>query len=143
MMPHSPQPPYQGSCLCGAIQFEAGEFSPIMAHCHCRMCRKFHGAAYATFASTPSDQFRWLKGAELLASYQAGNGTIRKFCRQCGSSLIFVDPTQTDDMVEFALATLDEPVNAKPDAHIYTAYKAEWTEICDGLPTYPEGREDG
>jgi hypothetical protein len=104
------------------------------------MCRKFHGAAYATFGETPVSEFRWLQGEELLQSYQADNGTVRKFCRRCGSSMIFEPSGGNHGLVEFALATLDEPIAERPDVHIYTNYKADWSSICDGLPTYGEGR---
>ena len=40
----------KGQCLCGSIQYEIDKVEPKMAHCHCSMCRKFHGAAFSTFA---------------------------------------------------------------------------------------------
>ncbi|MDJ0778042.1 MAG: GFA family protein [Gammaproteobacteria bacterium] len=54
--------PYRGSCLCGEIRFEADGFRPRNGNCHCRMCRKFHGAAYSTFAEVARDRFRWTRG---------------------------------------------------------------------------------
>lgn len=133
--------PYHGSCLCGAIQFEASHLSPQMGHCHCSMCRKFHGAAFATFGETSSDNFRWLKGVEHLKSYLAPNGTTRQFCSECGSSLIFKPSGDENGLVEFALGALDDPINERPDAHIFSAYKADWMELCDDLPKFKEGRD--
>ncbi len=129
-----------GSCLCGSIVYEADELDKEMAHCHCTMCRKFHGAAFATFGQAKAKHFRWLKGQELLASYAAKNGTTRTFCKVCGSSLLFESSTDKGESVEFALATLDTKIDAKPDAHIFTAYKANWFEITDALPRHNEGR---
>lgn len=134
--------PYHGSCLCGSIQFEASHLSPQMAHCHCSMCRKFHGAAFATFGETSVQHFRWIKGAELLKSYVAPNGTTRQFCNHCGSSLIFKPSGEDNGLVEFALAALNDPIIERPDAHIFTAYKANWIELCDELPTFTEGRNE-
>lgn len=39
---------YKGSCLCGSIQFElkGGVEDPI--YCHCSLCRKASGSAFAT-----------------------------------------------------------------------------------------------
>ena len=51
-----------GSCLCGAIAYEVKELEPNMANCHCGMCRKFHGAAFATFGEAKSENFRWTRG---------------------------------------------------------------------------------
>ena len=53
---------YQGSCLCNAIRFEVDEFEPQTGNCHCSMCRKFHGAAYATLAEARQDHFDGLPG---------------------------------------------------------------------------------
>ena len=134
--------PYHGSCLCASIEFEASHLSTKMGHCHCSMCRKFHGAAFATFGETSREHFRWLKGAELLSSYTADNGTTRQFCSKCGSSLIFIPSGDDNGLVEFALGALDDPISETPDAHIYTAYKANWMGLCDDLPKFPESRNE-
>ncbi len=133
--------PYRGSCLCGAVKYEVKKIEPHMAHCHCSMCRKFHGAAFATFGEARKENFRWLQGEELLSAYKASNGTIRTFCSKCGSSMTFKASGGDDNLVEFALGTLDTDIEHRPDAHIYTAYKADWMELHDELPKYFEGRE--
>ena len=114
-----------------------------MGHCHCRMCRKFHGAAFSTFAEAKKKDFHWVKGKKFLKSYQAENGTIRQFCKNCGSSLIFQALHTSDEeneTVEFSLGTLDDNIELKPDAHIFAGYKANWVEICDDLPQFYEDR---
>ena len=132
---------YQGSCLCGSIRYEVSKIEPHMAHCHCSMCRKFHGAAFATFGEARQENFRWLQGEEYLTRYVAGNGTARTFCSKCGSSITFKASSGQDDVVEFSLGTLDSDIDQHPDAHIFTAYKANWVKLNDDLPKYPEGRE--
>lgn len=132
--------PLTGSCLCGAVAYEADALEPDMGHCHCRMCRKFHGAAFATFGEVRREAFRWTQGREHLKTYTAPNGTKRVFCDTCGSSLTFEASNSDGSLVEFALGTLDSPCPQKPDAHIFTHYKADWSSICDGLPVYGEGR---
>lgn len=134
-------PACTGKCLCGAIRYEVDELEPAMAHCHCSMCRKFHGAAYATFGEAKKENFRWLAGEEMLQSYTAENGTVRKFCSRCGSSMTFSAPGGDENLVEFSLGTLDSDISLRPDAHIYTGSKANWVEICDNLPRYIEGRD--
>jgi hypothetical protein len=105
------------------------------------MCRKFHGAAYATYGEARAENFRWLQGEELLKAYKAENGTTRRFCSNCGSSMTFSPPQNPENLVEFALGTLDSDIVLRPDAHIYINYKSNWDEICDDLPQYGEGRE--
>ena len=133
--------PYRGSCLCGKIRFEVDTFETRTGNCHCSMCRKFHGAAYATLAETTRDRFRWLAGEGALTAYTAGNGTTRRFCSNCGSSLTFFSPRADSDLVEIALGCFDDEVPVRPDAHIFVASGAAWAQPDDGLPQYEAGRD--
>ena len=133
--------PYQGSCLCNAIRFEVDEFEPRTGSCHCSMCRKFHGAAFATLAEARRENFRWLVGEELLKGYTADNGTTRSFCSNCGSSLMFASPNADPDLVEISLGCFDDEVPIRPDAHIYVASGAKWAHPEDNLPQYEAGRD--
>lgn len=132
--------PYRGSCLCGVVKFEIDEFLPQAAHCHCSMCRKFHGAAYATIAGVFRSNFRWVEGADALKGYTAENGTTRTFCSHCGSSLTFSSPRAPAEEVEIALGTMDGDVPVEPNAHIFVGSAANWTVLSNDLPQYEEGR---
>lgn len=131
---------YKGSCLCGEVSFEVDEIDRRAAHCHCRMCRKFHGAEHATFVGVPRRSFRWISGGDSVAEYQAPNGTIRSFCGHCGSSLLFWSPRADPEIIEVALGVLDDNVPVAPDAHIFVGSAANWTSITDDLPQFLEGR---
>ena len=133
--------PYRGSCLCGSIRFEADAFEAHNGLCHCSMCRKFHGAAFATLAEVASENFRWTAGTEWLKAYTAENGTTRQFCANCGSSLTFAAADADGSQIEIALACFDDPVPVEPDAHIYVESGAAWGRPDDGLPQYAEGRD--
>lgn len=132
--------PYKGQCLCGEIKYEVAKIEPRVGHCHCSMCRKFHGAAFATLGEALIENFRWIAGEELLKTYLAENGTRRQFCSDCGSSLTFAAANDDGKLVEFALGTLETQISLRPDAHIFTEYGAEWYEIADQLPQYKDGR---
>ena len=41
-------------------------------------------------------------------------------------------------MFRLRIGALDSKITARPTAHIHVASKAEWFEIRDGLPQYPE-----
>ena len=41
----------KGSCLCGTVTWEMQPPFERMSHCHCSMCRKTHGAPFATFVA--------------------------------------------------------------------------------------------
>jgi len=130
-----------GSCLCGTVKYQVTNLNPKMGHCHCSMCRKFHGAAFATFGEVASEDFRWLTGESALKVFIADNGTARKFCSQCGASLIFKSKNDQATTVEFTLGTLDSDINQYPDSHIFVGSKANWFEISDDLPQFNQGRD--
>ncbi len=129
----------RGSCLCGAVTFAVDALEPVTAYCHCSMCRKFHGAAFATLAE--SRGFRWLTGADRVREYVAANRTVRSFCVDCGSSLGFRGKGVPLEHMEAALGCFDDPVQIEIGSHIYTDYKAPWCSITDHLPRHPEGSD--
>lgn len=129
---------YKGSCLCGEVKFSVDGFDIKAANCHCIMCRKFHGAAFGTLVRTSG--LKWLAGNEYLKEFTAHNGTVRTFCRDCGSSLGFRVQSAPASEIEIATAAFDEDIPVKIDAHIYTNYKANWCELEDNLPKFGEGR---
>ncbi len=132
--------PYRGSCLCGNVVFEADEFSGSIGNCHCSMCRKFHGAAFATIASIERRHFRWMSGEDNLKHYTAQNGTVRTFCRDCGSSLMFASPKASAEIVEVALGAFDAELPVRPSAHIFVDSGANWASIPDGEVQYAGDR---
>ena len=126
-----------GSCLCGAIAYEAAGFAGPIGHCHCRTCRKAHSAAFSTTARVDRAGFRWTRGADKLSHYESSPGKLRHFCSNCGSHLMaeWVDkPT-----VILRLGCLDTEIEERPIVHIWTSQKAPWFEITDELPQFPEG----
>ncbi len=131
---------YQGSCLCGEIRFSVSGFDNPTTNCYCSMCRKFHGAAFATL--TEVQGLTWLSGQHLLKEFIAANGTIRTFCSHCGSSLGFRGKDCSHDDIELAIANFDDDIPITIDAQIYTAYKPSWCQLQADLPAFAEGWED-
>ena len=130
-----------GSCLCKQIIFEVDKFQGPIGHCHCKMCQKFHGAAFSTFAETKKADLTWLSGESLLKHYCAENDSIRTFCDCCGSSLLFESTfNRSEDTIEIALSAFDVLDHVHPDAHIYTESKADWYNINDNLPQHRQYR---
>src|SRR5215468_11372314 len=75
----------RGACLCGALRYEVeGPFRNLM-HCHCSMCRKHHGAPFATFVGASAGSFRWTSGEDSVAEYPSTPGGVRRYCPTCFS----------------------------------------------------------
>ena len=125
----------RGTCLCGGVQFEADEI-PLMTNCHCSMCRKAGGAAFGTFAHARPEQFRYLKGQDLITLYQSSSDDHRGFCRVCGSRVPVVKKDRPS--VVIPAGTLDDDPGVRPALHLFTGSKAPWWEIRDELPQFEE-----
>ena len=122
-----------GSCLCGDVAWEVPGPCDFLYHCHCSICRKFHGASFATLAAAPAAGFRFVRGSERLRRYATSPGNERPFCERCGSPT----PSEpTGERVILPAGALDDDPGARPVAHIFAASKAPWHEIADTLPRF-------
>ncbi len=127
----------RGSCLCGAIAFEAGNYIEF-SNCHCSRCRKARGAAYASNVFVKPADFRWLRGENLLTDYRlpAAQRFGNVFCRVCGSPMPRAVPMR--DFVVIPAGALDGAPGIRPSYHIFVGSKAPWHEITDDLPQHQE-----
>jgi hypothetical protein len=122
-----------GSCLCGAVRWQYDGSFERMAHCHCGMCRKAHGSAFATYAVGPAAPFAYLSGSEKRISRESSKGFVRSFCETCGSVL---PNTDLGDIVAIPAGLFDDSPGLEASAHIFTKWKAPWHTISDALPQH-------
>jgi len=121
-----------GSCLCGGVHYAIdGELGPV-AVCHCGMCRKASGSAFAANASVARAAFH-LTGEALVQRYESSPGHWRCFCRVCGSPL-FGEVAGMPDHVRIRLGLLDDDPGVRPQYHWAVNFKAPWWRIADDLP---------
>lgn len=72
---------YQGSCHCGAVQFEIETDFPELTMCDCSICKRKN----ALMVKVAEAQFKLISGAEFLTEYQFHTKTARHFfCKVCG-----------------------------------------------------------
>jgi len=130
----------RGDCLCGTVCYQVDGPITMMSHCHCSMCRKHHGAQFATFVATPVSQFRWLAGERDVKTFPSSSNGKRSFCRTCGSVAPIVLPEI--DMAFAPAGNLEGDLGIKPQSHMFVGSKASWYTITDDLPQhdkYPPG----
>ena len=125
---------YEGSCLCGQVRYSVSAEIEDVSHCHCSMCRKAHGAAYATYANVPSDSHKFVAGSEHLQVFKSSGHTERVFCSVCGSPLLWLNSVEFPGTASFPLGSLDTPFQTSAERHIFVASKAPWHQICDSWP---------
>ena len=128
---------FTGSCLCGDVRFRARGPSLFCCHCHCRWCRKAHGAAFSTFARTAANQLHVRQGDAAIRRYRSSPQVERSFCGTCGSNLFFRFDL-LPDAIWVAVGTIDGDPGMRPQAHIFADFQAPWHAILDELPQFPE-----
>ncbi len=126
-----------GGCQCGAVRYEISGPLENVAHCHCSMCRKLHGALFASFGDTDRDRMT-IRGEENLDSYESSPGLARRFCRFCGGQIAVVFDRAPNGMA-VALGSLDPGQSPGHDPaserHIFWESKVPWYDPADGKAT--------
>ena len=137
--PEGPPPPpsraetLQGSCLCGANRFTLPGPMGAVTACHCSQCRKTSGHYAASF---DADDASLIWQARKTASFTTPGGGRRSFCPDCGSSLGF---RAADGAFSVEAGCIDNPTGGTLTRHIFTADRADYVTLDDGLPQDPQG----
>jgi hypothetical protein len=123
---------FLGQCLCGTVRFAARPPTLFCAHCHCRFCRRAHGAAFVTWFGVPENQFKLLSGQGALTWYASSQQSRRGFCSQCGSTMFFTSRVAPGE-VHIARAYVDGSIDRDPESHVFVDHQVEWFSINDDL----------
>jgi hypothetical protein len=122
-----------GACLCGAVRFEVTGPLDRVAHCHCTICQRAHGAAFVTWAALPNERVRVTAGDTHLVHFRSSEIGTRSFCPTCGSSMFCTLDTHPGT-IDVALGCLAPDHGAVPRAHLFWDDRAHWVEFDDRLP---------
>lgn len=128
---------YQGSCLCDAVKYSIEGTIDSIIHCHCSLCRKSSGTAYATNGYVQTKDFVINKGQDNLTSFAFKPGRYRHFCATCGSP-IYSSNDNDPSRIRIRAGLIESDIAERPIAHIFTASKANWDSISDAVPSYDE-----
>tara|TARA_Y100001949_G_scaffold170194_1_gene171057 strand:+ start:682 stop:1125 length:444 start_codon:yes stop_codon:yes gene_type:complete len=126
---------YKGSCLCGAIKVELKGSIDSIIHCHCSLCRKNSGTAYATNGFIKTEDFSVLDPKKKLTHFKFKEGKLRHFCSVCASP-IFSSNTDNPTKLRIRLGILDTDIEERPISHNFYSSRANWDNIDAELPRY-------
>jgi hypothetical protein len=126
---------YLGKCLCGMVNLSInGEISDII-HCHCSLCRKNSGTAYATNGFINTADFEITAGDDCLTTFAFKPGRNRHFCTQCGSP-VYSSNDQDPTRLRIRLGIIDSDISERPISHNFVTSKASWEGLDENLPRY-------
>ncbi|EAQ66864.1 hypothetical protein MED121_13090 [Marinomonas sp. MED121] len=126
---------YKGSCLCGSIQFElkGGVEDPI--YCHCSLCRKASGSAFATNGFIKALDLVLSDAKSSLTYYEASQGKCKYFCSNCGTPIYSANAADPDRL-RIRLGVFDTEIEERPISHNFITSKANWEDLDADLPVY-------
>ena len=117
-----------GGCQCGAVRYAiTGELGRASI-CHCRMCQKAFGNAFAPLVTARG--LAWTRGEP--KHFRSSNKVKRGFCAECGTPLTYEPDGLTP---EIAICTLDDPNGVAPVIQVGVESRLMWSAVLPGLPT--------
>jgi len=124
--------PHAGGCLCGAIRYEVHGEPLQTSLCHCEDCRKASGAPAVAWTFFPRNSLVWTKGKprEIHVADR-----IRSFCADCGSPLLFCDPS-LPEFTEVNTCTLDQAAAFAPGDQCWILDELRWMLQIQQLPRF-------
>ncbi|MGY0216168.1 GFA family protein [Endozoicomonadaceae bacterium StTr2] len=128
---------YQGSCLCGAIKVEINGPITDIIHCHCSLCRKSSGTAYATNGFIQAESLKVIDPEQQLRYFERKEGRRRHFCSNCASP-VYSSSSADPARYRIRLGILDTPIRERPISHNFVTSKADWEDLDAALPRYEQ-----
>lgn len=127
-----------GSCLCGAVQYESGAEPVFSGHCHCTDCQKETGCGHVTIAAVPDAALRVIGATSTFTKPGASGQPIeRTFCSNCGTTL-FSRPQSMAGMTFLRAGTLNDPSRITPAMSVYTSRAHSWDPPNTSIPGFAE-----
>jgi len=71
--------------MCGAVKVAATARKPVVAACHCDMCRQWASGPFMSVSCQTVD----FQGSESVGRIRSSDAAERGFCTKCGSNLFY------------------------------------------------------
>ena|SRR5688572_4562787 len=126
--------PLTGGCQCGAVRFSIDGPLGRASICHCRMCQKAFGNAFAPLVTARG--LRWTRGAP--KHFRSSNKVQRGFCAACGTPLTY-EPDGLSP--EIAICALDDPGAVAPVIQVGVERRLPWFAGLAALPTRSDAEQ--
>jgi hypothetical protein len=123
-----------GGCLCDRVRYRINGAPVEALYCHCRMCRRAHGAPVVAWLTVPIGAFMVTAGTPV--AYRSSAKAWRHFCGHCGTPLTWRE-ADNPRLVDVSIASLDSPQAVEPTLHVWTDSRITWFDTADHLPRYP------
>jgi hypothetical protein len=125
-----------GSCLCGAVAYEADPPAGRFFICYCSRCRKASGSGHGANLYVGPDAFRWTRGERDVRRYDLpqARSFSTGFCTHCGSPVPHA--TRSGREIVIPAGSLDVDPSELPRAeHAHRESRTAWDARATGDAT--------
>jgi hypothetical protein len=124
------EPATSGGCQCGAVRYGIDAGPAKSTVCHCRMCQRATGNAFAPLFEVMTSAVHW-QGTP--ATWASSDQVERGFCAACGTPLFYRGTHR--DTTEVMTGTLAPGFAYRPIANHGVESRQDWLAT---LPTLPD-----
>jgi hypothetical protein len=126
----------EGGCACGAVRYRLSGDPLFVNCCHCVLCQRHTGSAFALNLVIEADRLEILAGEPQPVDVETGDGRVKTRFR-CPSCQVAVFTRSAHAGLRFVHAgTLDDPSAIQPGAHIFTRSKLPWIVLEGSTPAF-------
>lgn len=120
----------KGRCLCGVVSWEAEGMPQAVHHCHCGMCRRWTGSAFATLIWFKRTAVTWPE--KRPKTYRSSPIALRSHCDNCGTP-IYLAYDKRDD-IALSAGSAENPEQLVPTHHYGVESRLVWADLASDLP---------
>jgi hypothetical protein len=126
----------EGGCSCGAVRYRLSGDPLFVNCCHCVLCQRHSGSAFALNLVIEADRVEILAGEPKPVDVETDDGRIKTRFR-CPACQVAVFTRSAHPGLRFVPAgTLDDPSAIRPGAHIFTRSKLPWVVLEGSTPAF-------
>ncbi|PSL17793.1 GFA family protein [Shimia abyssi] len=134
---------FEGGCTCGQVRYRLSSRPLIVHGCHCTLCQRQSGGAYAVNALIEQDRVEVLSGSMRVVrvSTPSGAGQSITRCETCGVAVwskYHALPKIGNEVLFIRVGTLDDPATMPPDVHIHTSSKQPYVTLSEHTRRFEE-----
>jgi hypothetical protein len=125
-----------GSCHCGAIQYEA-EIDPDAAMiCHCTDCQTLSSTAFRVNAPANAKDFSIIKGnpKEYVKFGESGRRRAQGFCSNCGTQIYATSAEEPRTIFMIRVGTMTQRAKVTPKIQAWHRSSLKWLGQLSEIP---------
>src|SRR5271156_2556907 len=128
----------EGGCLCRKVRYSADTEPAFVGVCHCKNCQKASGTAFRVVLAVPKPALSVQGTLETFDDRGDSDKTLhRRFCPECGSSIITEGEVMPGPPIVMAGAA-DDPSWVEPGMEIYCHSAQPWVSLGGERPPFPK-----